>query len=138
MANAAVDDECKLRFLELKDDRTHRFIIYKIDEEQEMVVVEKVGESVLNYDDFAATLPANECRYAIFDYDFMTEENCQKNKIFFIGFPDTARVRSKMIYASCREMFKQKLDGIQVELLATDSAEIGLDVIQYKAVQTEQ
>lgn len=51
-----------------------------------MVVVEKVGEPVLNYDDFAASLPANECRYAIFDYDFVTEENCQKSKIFFIAW----------------------------------------------------
>ncbi|CAN6345008.1 unnamed protein product [Urochloa humidicola] len=129
MANVDVDDECKLRFLELKDNRTHRFIIYKIDEEQK-VVVEKVGESVLNYDDFAATLPANDCRYAIFDY----EENCQNHKIFFIGwYPDTARVRSKMIYASSKDAFKRELEGIQVELLATDPTEIGLDVIQRRA-----
>ncbi|CAN6345030.1 unnamed protein product, partial [Urochloa humidicola] len=138
MANAAsgmaVDDECKLRFLELKAKRTHRFIIYKIDEKKKMVVVEKVGEPVLNYDDFAAALPANECRYAIFDYDFVTEENCQKSKIFFIAWsPDTARVRSKMIYASSKERFKRELDGIQVELQATDSAEVGLDVIQGRA-----
>jgi cofilin len=82
----AVDDECKLKFLELKAKRTYRFIIYKIDEKKKMVVVEKVGEPVLNYDDFAASLPANECRYAIFDYDFVTEENCQKSKIFFIAW----------------------------------------------------
>jgi cofilin len=82
----AVDDECKLRFLELKAKRTHRFIIYKIDDKKKMVVVEKVGEPILNYDDFAASLPANECRYAIFDYDFVTEENCQKSKIFFVAW----------------------------------------------------
>ena len=41
----AVDDECKLRFLELKAKRTHRFIIYKIDEKKKMVVVEKVGRA---------------------------------------------------------------------------------------------
>uniref|UniRef100_A0ACD5TYI3 Uncharacterized protein n=3 Tax=Avena sativa TaxID=4498 RepID=A0ACD5TYI3_AVESA len=138
MANAAsgmaVDDECKLRFLELKAKRTHRFIIYKIDDKKKMVVVEKVGEPVLNYDDFAASLPANECRYAIFDYDFVTEENCQKSKIFFVAWsPDTARVRSKMIYASSKERFKRELDGIQVELQATDADEVGFDVIQGRA-----
>uniref|UniRef100_A0A804PS63 ADF-H domain-containing protein n=1 Tax=Zea mays TaxID=4577 RepID=A0A804PS63_MAIZE len=89
MANAAsgmaVDDDCKRRFLELKAKRTHRFIIYRIDEKKKMVVVEQVGKPVLGYDDFAASLPANECRYAIFDYDFVTEENCQKSKIFFIA-----------------------------------------------------
>lgn len=138
MANAAsgmaVDDECKLKFLELKAKRTYRFIIYKIDEKKKMVVVEKVGEPVLNYDDFAASLPANECRYAIFDYDFVTEENCQKSKIFFIAWsPDTSRVRSKMIYASSKDRFKRELDGIQVELQATDPTEVGLDVIRGRA-----
>uniref|UniRef100_A0A452XNV2 ADF-H domain-containing protein n=5 Tax=Triticeae TaxID=147389 RepID=A0A452XNV2_AEGTS len=138
MANAAsgmaVDDECKLKFLELKAKRTHRFIIYKIDDKKKMVVVEKVGEPALNYEDFAASLPTNECRYAIFDYDFVTEENCQKSKIFFVAWsPDTARVRSKMIYASSKERFKRELDGIQVELQATDPTEVGFDVIQGRA-----
>ncbi|KAL5232085.1 hypothetical protein ABZP36_030861 [Zizania latifolia] len=138
MANAAsgiaVDDECKLRFLELKAKRTYRFIIYKIDEKRKMVVVEKVGEPTLSYNDFNASLPANECRYAIFDYDFVTEENCQKSKIFFIAWsPDTSRVRSKMIYASSKDRFKRELDGIQVELQATDPTEVGLDVIRGRA-----
>jgi cofilin len=75
----AVDDECKLKFLELKAKRTHRFIIYKIDKKKKMVVVDKVGEPVLNYHHFAASLPAEECRYPIFNYDFVTQENCQKS-----------------------------------------------------------
>lgn len=47
--------------------------------------------------------------------------------------PDTARVRSKMIYASSKDRFKRELDGIQVELQATDPTEMGLDVIKSRA-----
>ncbi|RRT35652.1 hypothetical protein BHE74_00055485 [Ensete ventricosum] len=109
----AVNDDCKLKFLELKAKRTYRFIIY---------------------DDFTASLPTNECRYAIYDFDFVTEENCQKSKIFFIAWsPDTSRVRSKMLYASSKDRFKRELDGIQVELQATDPTEMGLDVIRGRA-----
>ncbi|KAG6503090.1 hypothetical protein ZIOFF_035379 [Zingiber officinale] len=138
LANAvsgmAVNDDCKLKFLELKAKRTYRFIIYKIDEKQKEVLVEKLGEPNLTYDDFTASLPANECRYAIYDFDFVTEENCQKSKIFFIAWsPDTSRVRSKMLYASSKERFKRELDGIQVELQATDPTEMGLDVIKGRA-----
>lgn len=138
MANAvsgmAVNDDCKLKFLELKAKRTHRFIIYKIEEKQKEVVVEKLGEPTLGYDDFVANLPQDECRYAIFDFDFVTPENCQKSKIFFIAWsPDTSRVRSKMLYASTKERFKRELDGIQVELQATDPTEMGLDVIMSRA-----
>lgn len=37
-------DDCKLRFLELKAKRAHRFVVFKIEEKQKQVVVEKVGE----------------------------------------------------------------------------------------------
>ena len=47
--------------------------------------------------------------------------------------PDTSRVRSKMLYASSKDRFKRELDGIQVELQATDPTEMGLDVIQSRA-----
>ncbi|XP_076927087.1 actin-depolymerizing factor 1 [Bidens hawaiensis] len=138
MANAAsgmaVHDECKLRFLELKAKRTFRYIIFKIEEKQKQVIVEKVGEPTQSHQDFAACLPESECRYAVFDYDFVTEENCQKSRIFFIAWsPDTARVRSKMIYASSKDRFKRELDGIQVELQATDPTEMDLEVFKSRA-----
>ncbi|CAL9094159.1 unnamed protein product [Musa acuminata var. zebrina] len=130
----AVNDDCKLKFLELKAKRAYRFIIFKIDEKQKQVVVEKLGEPNSTYDDFTVSLTTNECRYAIYDFDFVTEENCQKSKIIFIAWsPDTSRVRSKMLYASSKDGFKRELDGIQVELQATDPTEMGLDVIRGRA-----
>ena len=47
--------------------------------------------------------------------------------------PDTSKVRNKMIYASSKDSFKRELDGIQVELQATDPTEMGLDVIRSRA-----
>ncbi|WOH02544.1 hypothetical protein DCAR_0521933 [Daucus carota subsp. sativus] len=130
----AVHDDCKLKFLELKAKRTYRSIIFKIEEIQKQVTVEKVGDPAESYEDFAASLPADECRYAVYDYDFVTQENCQKSRIFFIAWsPDTAKVRSKMIYASSKERFKRELDGIQVELQATDPTEMDMDVIKSRA-----
>lgn len=80
----AVSDECKLRFQELKAKRTYRFIVFKIEKQE--VVVETLGASDQTYDDFAASLPADECRYAVYDFDFTTCENVQKSKIFFIAW----------------------------------------------------
>ena len=129
-----MNDECKLKFLELKAKRAYRFIVYKIDEKLKQIIVEKLGEPALNYEDFVINLPADECRYAIFDFDFFTEENVPKSRIFFIAWsPDTSKVRSKMLYASSKESFKRELDGIQVELQATDPSEIDLDVIKGRA-----
>ncbi|KAG9152954.1 hypothetical protein Leryth_025554 [Lithospermum erythrorhizon] len=139
MANAAsgmaVHDECKVRFLELKAKRNHRFIVFKIEEKIQQVIVEKIGQPDETYDDFMASLPADECRYAVYDFDFTTDENVQKSKIFFVAWaPDTSRVRSKMVYASSKDRFKRELYGIQVELQATDPSEMSLDVVKSRAI----
>lgn len=82
----AVDDDCKLKFLDLKAKRTYRFIVFKIEEKQKQVIVEKLGEPAQSYEEFTASLPADECRYAVYDFDFVTAENCQKSRIFFIAW----------------------------------------------------
>ncbi|PIN15924.1 Actin depolymerizing factor [Handroanthus impetiginosus] len=110
-ANAAsgmlVDDECKLKCLELKARRNCRFIILKREEK-------------------LLSLPDNQCRYVVYDFDFTTDENCQKSKIFFIAY--------KMVYASSKDRFKRELDGIQVELQATDPSEISIDIVKSHAI----
>ncbi|KAJ4744519.1 hypothetical protein LUZ62_018313 [Rhynchospora pubera] len=133
MANSAsglaVHDDCKIKFVDLKSKRSFRYIIFKIADMQ--VVVEKLGQPEENYDDFAASLPADECRYAVYDFDFVSTDNCQKSKIFFISWsPDTAKIRSKMVYASSKDRFRRELDGIQVELQATDPSEMSIDVVK--------
>ncbi|GKU88182.1 hypothetical protein SLEP1_g2478 [Rubroshorea leprosula] len=131
----AVNDECKLKFLELKAKRNYRFIVFKIDESIQQVMVEKVGTPESTYEELTSSLPDNECRYAVFDFDFITDENCQKSKIFFIAWaPDKSRVRSKMLYASSKDRFKRELDGIQVELQATDPSEMSLDIVKGRAL----
>ncbi|GKF82064.1 actin-binding, cofilin/tropomyosin type protein, partial [Tanacetum coccineum] len=52
-----VHDERKLKYTELKAKRTFRYIIFKIKEKQT----------------------------AVFDYEFVTVEDCQKSRIFFIA-----------------------------------------------------
>ncbi|MQM05053.1 hypothetical protein Taro_037859 [Colocasia esculenta] len=131
----AVNDECKLKFMELKAKRNYRFIVFKIEEKTQNVMIDKLGEPESNFDDFTSSLPANECRYAVFDFDFVTDENCHKSRIFFIAWsPDTSRVRNKMLYASTKDRFKRELDGIQVELQATDPSEISIDIIKGRAI----
>ena len=44
--------------------------------------------------------------------------------------PETSKVRNKMVYASSKDRFKRELDGIQVELQATDASEMSLDIVK--------
>ncbi|EFJ28025.1 hypothetical protein SELMODRAFT_146459 [Selaginella moellendorffii] len=138
MANAAsgiaVHDDCKLKFMELKRKKTHRYVVFKIDEKAQQVVVEKLGGPDESYEAFTASLPENDCRYAVYDFDFVTDDNCPKSKIFFISWsPDTSRVKSKMIYASSKDRFRRELDGVHLELQATDPTEVDYDCVLDKA-----
>lgn len=78
--------ECKQTFLELQRKKSHRYVIFKIDDKCKEVVVDKTGSSTESFDDFMDSLPESDCRYAIYDFDFVTEENCQKSKIFFVAW----------------------------------------------------
>ncbi|KAB1219241.1 Actin-depolymerizing factor 6 [Morella rubra] len=82
-----VSEHSKTAYLELQRKKMHRYIIFKIDEKKKEVLVEKTGGPAESYDDFTASLPENDCRYAVYDFDFVTSENCQKSKIFFIAWP---------------------------------------------------
>ena len=66
-------------------------------EMSKQVVVEKIGGPAENYNDFTASFPKNDCRYAVFDFDFVMSENCQKSKIFlaleFVWRLDSAKAR---------------------------------------------
>ncbi|KAK8522212.1 hypothetical protein V6N12_055932 [Hibiscus sabdariffa] len=123
-----VTDECKNSFLEMKWKKVHRYIVFKIDEKSRLVNIDKVGGPAESYDDLAASLPTDDCRYAVFDFDFVTVDNCRKSKIFFIAWSPTAsRIRAKMLYATSKDGLRRVLDGISYEVQATDPTEMGID-----------
>ncbi|CAL9063545.1 actin-depolymerizing factor [Musa acuminata AAA Group] len=129
-----VDEHSKSTFLELQRKKVHRYVIFKIDEKKKEVVVEKTGAPGESYDDFTAALPENDCRYAIYDFDYVTEDNCQKSKIFFIAWsPSISRIRAKMLYATSKDRFRRELDGIHYEIQATDPTEMELEVLRDRA-----
>lgn len=134
LSGLSVADQSKNAFLELKRKKDHRYVIFKIDEKKKEVVVEKTGTPAESYDDFLAALPDNDCRYAIYDFDFVTSDNCQKSKIFFFAWaPSTSRIRAKMLYATSKENFKDELDGVHYEIQATDPSEVDLEVLKERA-----
>jgi len=49
--------------------------------------------------------------------------------------PDTSKVKNKMVYASSKDTFRQQLDGVQIELQATDASELDYSVITERALR---
>ncbi|KAG1354120.1 actin-depolymerizing factor 5-like [Cocos nucifera] len=128
-----VTEECWRSFMEMKWKRVHRYVVYKIDERSRSVMVDKVGGPGEGYEELAASLPNDDCRYAVFDFDFVVDK-CQKSKIFFITWSPTAsRIRAKMLYATSKQWLRRALEGVCYEVQATDPTEMGFDVIRKRA-----
>ncbi|KAL2463595.1 Actin depolymerizing factor 6 [Forsythia ovata] len=67
-------DHCKSTYLELQRKKVYRYVIFKIDEKKNEVVFEKTGGPAESYEDFTASLPENDCQYAVF---FYVSDSCQ-------------------------------------------------------------
>uniref|UniRef100_A0A7N2MI18 ADF-H domain-containing protein n=1 Tax=Quercus lobata TaxID=97700 RepID=A0A7N2MI18_QUELO len=59
------------------------FIIFKIENQE---VVEKLGIPDEAYEDFTTSQPASERCFAVFNFDFITDQSFQKSKLFFIAW----------------------------------------------------
>ena len=70
-------NDLKLRKIKAK------FIIYKIDGGN--IISEQKSESD-NFDDFIAALPPDDCRYAIYDMDYQTNDGRPGNKLVMVAW----------------------------------------------------
>ena len=70
-------------------------------------------------------LPENDCRYAVYDFEYTNADGCLFKKIIFVMWsPDNAATKSKMMYASSKDFLKNLLPGIAVEQQATEKGEV--------------
>jgi cofilin len=89
-----------------------RYFTYYI-KDKTTIKIEKQGSIDKTYDDFVSDLPENDCRYGLIDLDFETKDGRPTSKMVFISWnPDTAPVRSKMIYSGSKEVIKCALSGV--------------------------
>ncbi|CAB1432167.1 unnamed protein product [Pleuronectes platessa] len=86
-----------------------------IDDEQEILQGD-VGTKIQDpYSHFVNMLPTNDCRYALYDASFETKETKKEDLVFIFWAPDSAPLKSKMIYASSKDAIKRKFEGIKHE-----------------------
>eukprot|EP00126_Sphaerothecum_destruens_P002721 Sdes_comp16144_c0_seq1m5391 len=128
-----VHDDVIKTYEEIKLGKKFKFVIFRIsDNNTEIITHSKAGCSA-NYQDFLKELPADDCRYAVFDFDYVTKEGGQRNKLtFFVWAPDSAKIKQKMLYAASKDAIRKKLLGIATEIQATDYDEVDYDEVLEK------
>ncbi|KIK94048.1 hypothetical protein PAXRUDRAFT_478551 [Paxillus rubicundulus Ve08.2h10] len=129
-----VSDKCLSTYQELKARRL-KYIVYTLNSTNSEIIVEKTSNSS-DYEQFVTSLPKAECRWVVYDFEF-EKDGAKRSKICFISWsPDNAKIRSKMVFASSRDGLRRSLDGIHVEIQATDPDEIEYNTVHNKATLT--
>ncbi|XP_040184835.1 cofilin-1 [Rana temporaria] len=95
-----------------------------IPENGKEILVGDVSETADPYKCFVEMLPPDDCRYALYDCCYETKESKKEELIFIFWAPDSAPLKSKMIYASSKDAIKKKLTGIKHEYQVNCLAEI--------------
>jgi cofilin len=69
-------------FQDFKLKKAYRFIIFKLSDDFKSVGVDETSEKG-TYEDFVKALPKDGCRYAVFDFEYTTNDGPRNKLLFF-------------------------------------------------------
>uniref|UniRef100_A0A7S2ZRV6 ADF-H domain-containing protein n=1 Tax=Rhodosorus marinus TaxID=101924 RepID=A0A7S2ZRV6_9RHOD len=131
-----IHDDVKSAFKELLVHREHRGLILRVSSDMTLIEVDKilpVKEGVTpqeEYDSYASLLSESECRYFIYDFEYVASDVKKSRVVLICWTPETSHIKSKMMYASSKISLQGALDGIQTMVQATDTDEITYDAVK--------
>jgi hypothetical protein len=79
-----VHEDCIKAFQELKLGKKLKYVIYTLSTDNKEIIVEKKSHSS-DYDEYLAALPEDDCRWAVYDFEYNTNEGT-RNKILFYAW----------------------------------------------------
>ncbi|KAM4732848.1 cofilin-1 [Anableps anableps] len=123
----AVFNDMKVRKAQANEDekrKRKKAILFCLSKDLKNIVLDEgkeillgdIGNTVMDpYQDFVKMLPPDDCRYALYDATYETKETKKEDLVFIFWAPDSAPLKSKMIYASSKDAIKRKFEGIKHE-----------------------
>lgn len=58
----SVDDKCQEEYTALRMKRAHRYLILKVNDEKNRIVIEHIGARDASFADFKEQMPKDQCR----------------------------------------------------------------------------
>ncbi|GAB1609639.1 actophorin-like [Argonauta hians] len=141
-SGVTVSEEVLDAFLDIKLKHKHRYVIFRLSPDLSKIVVEERADKSKTYQDFVMKLKEaadnNQCRYGVFDVEYKHNDMPRQKLAFFLWSPEQATVKQKMVYTSSKSCLKTKLQGIGVEIQATDDSELEQSVLLEKCRDKSQ
>ena len=101
------------------------------------MVPDQCGAAAASFEDFTDALPLSDCRYAVYDCEYVNADGCQLKKLIFVMWsPDSAQIKAKMMYASTKDFLKGLMPGIAIEQQATDISEVDAEEFRLRIQAT--
>ncbi|KAH7816158.1 cofilin/ADF [Monocercomonoides exilis] len=113
-------DEAVAKFNEFKFAHKLYYVIYKIQNDKD-IVVDVEGEKGKTFADLKAALPENEPRYIIVNHEYAVDTTTRTKIFLSLYTPSTTPVRKRMLYASAKSAIKSAFTGIQNDLDVDES-----------------
>ncbi|KXS13008.1 actin depolymerizing protein [Gonapodya prolifera JEL478] len=126
-----VDSECLNVFQDLKLKKKYAYIVYKLSDDMKQIVIDQAVEKG-TYEEFIKSLPKDDCRWAVYDFVYNTSDGERHKILFYSWSPDTARIKSKMVYAASKDALRKKCDGVFTEIQCTDLSEVAFQTVHDK------
>lgn len=127
----SVNDAVIAKFdaFKLKKAGDVKIITLKIESSE--VVIDAEYPKSKSWDDFMKDdLKDDAPRYVLLDFDYKTKDGRDADKIILVSWiPDTCKIKLKMTYSGTKEAVKSALQGIAINLNATDHSECTSDEI---------
>jgi len=130
-SGVGLHQDCLPVYQELKLGHKHKYIIYNLSQDLTQITVEK-KDSDSEYDNFLTNLPENQCRWAVYDFEYKVDGAPRNKLVFFSWSPDSAKIKQKMLFASSKDALRRSLVGIGTEVQATDFAEVSHESVLEK------
>ncbi|XP_070581430.1 uncharacterized protein [Ptychodera flava] len=127
-----VDEKCVCAFEDLKSRHKFKYVILRVSDDNKKIITEATVETG-SWEDYCKNMPADECRYGVYDFNYVLPDGGARNKVVFIAWaPDTANVKKKMVFSSSKDALIKKLNGIQHIVQASDKDELDYEEIKDK------
>jgi len=121
--------EEKLKPTVISGGEALKFIICKIGDDKKQIVLLESGkasdysDNKAAWDVFASKLPDDDARYGIFKFEEPHNDTVISKIVLMHWAPDAAPIKAKMLSTSSFDALKSQLNGINVEIQATDASE---------------
>ncbi|EKM51599.1 uncharacterized protein PHACADRAFT_31433 [Phanerochaete carnosa HHB-10118-sp] len=121
-SGVSVADECITVYQELMR-RRHKYVVFGLNAQFTEIVVLKKSEEQ-DYEVFLKEFPPDQCRWAVYDLEYSTDDGGKRNKVVFVYWsPGNSSVKQRMVYSASSNTFKARL-GVALEVQGNDEDDL--------------